>query len=75
MLRPFCLFLCCFLGVFNSPVAHGLLGLNPSLRLRFISKNASLVALYIRATTHGRSRSVVPEPKQFWMAVAVAKNF
>jgi len=43
-------------GVFNSPVAtpaHGLLELSPSLRLRFISENGSLLALYICATTHG----------------------
>jgi len=46
-------FLCCVLGVFNSPVAapvHGLLGLIPSLRLRYISKNVSLIALYTCAT-------------------------
>jgi len=43
------------IGVFNSPVAtpaHGLLGLSLSLRLRFISENASMLALYIYATTH-----------------------
>ena len=43
-------------GVFNSSVvtpAHGLLGLNLSLRLRFISEKASLLALYICVTIHG----------------------
>ena len=44
--------------MFNSPVvtpAHEVLGLSPSLRLRFarISENVSLLALYICATTHG----------------------
>ena len=44
------------LGVLNSPVAtpaHGLLGLRPSLRLQFISENASVLALYVCSTTHG----------------------
>jgi len=48
--------LSCVIGVFNSPVVtplDGLLGLNLSLRLRFISENPSLLALYICATTHG----------------------
>jgi len=52
----FLLFFKCVFGVFNSTVvtpAHGLLGLSPSLRLRFISVNASLLALYTCATTHG----------------------
>ena len=52
----FCLFLCCVLDVFNSPVVtaeHGLLGLNLSRWLRFISENASKLALYICATTIG----------------------
>ena len=49
----FARFLSCVLGVFNGPVAtpaHGLLGLGRSLRLRFISENASLLALYICPT-------------------------
>ena len=49
-------FLSCVFGVFNSLVptpAHGLLGHTPSLRLRFILENASLLALYICATAHG----------------------
>jgi len=44
------------LGVFNSSVAipaHGLHGFSPSLRLRFISENASVLALQICATTQG----------------------
>ena len=48
--------LSCVLGVFYSPVAtpaNGLLGLSPSLLLRFILENACLLALYICATTHG----------------------
>ena len=52
MLCHFCL----FFFFFNSPVttpAHGLLGRNPSLRLRFISESTSLLALYICVTTHG----------------------
>ena len=43
-------------GVFKNPVAapaYRLLGLSRSLRLRFISENASLLALYICSTTHG----------------------
>ena len=58
----FCLFLSCVFGVFNSSVAipaHGLLGLNPILRVRFISENASLLVLYICATTHGPLHQVV----------------
>ena len=50
----FACFSSCVLGVFNSPVttlAHGLLELNPSLRLRSVSDNASLLALYICANT------------------------
>jgi len=56
MLCHLCPFLSCVLGVSNTPVAtpaHGLLGLIPSLRLRFILENASLLGLYICATTHG----------------------
>ena len=52
MLCHFCL----FFNVFSNPVAtpaHGLLGLSPSLRLRSLSENSSLLALYICATTHG----------------------
>jgi len=48
-------FLSCVLGVFNSPVAtptHGLLGLNPSLRLQVIWENASLLCK-MYAATHG----------------------
>jgi len=50
-----CHFCCCVLGVFNSPVAtpaHGLLGLNPSRWLRFISENASKLALYFLCHHH-----------------------
>jgi len=42
--------LSCVLDVFNSPVAtpeHGLLGISPSLRLRFTSENRSLLPLCI----------------------------
>ena len=56
MLCYFCPFFKCVLGVCNSTVttpAHGLLGLSPNLRLRFISENASLLTLYVYATTHG----------------------
>jgi len=56
MLCHFCLFLSRVLGVFNSLVAtpaHGLLGLSSNLRLRYISENASLLVLYICATTDG----------------------
>jgi len=56
MLCHFSLFLSCVLGVSNNPVtttAYELFGLRPSLRLRFISENASLLALYVCATTHG----------------------
>jgi len=48
----FACFLSCVLGVFNSLVvtpAHGPLGLSR----RFIPKNASLLGLYICATTQG----------------------
>ena len=44
------LFSSCVLGVFKSLVAtpaHGLLGLSPSLRLRFISENASLRCVFV----------------------------
>jgi len=44
----FACFLSCVHGVFNSPVAtlaYGLLVIRPSLRLRFVSENASLLAL------------------------------
>jgi len=50
----FCL-LSCVLGVFYSTVAtlaHGLLELKPSLRLRLILENASLLAFYICTSTH-----------------------
>jgi len=56
MLCHFACFLSCVLDVFNSLVAtpaHGRLGLSPSLRIRFIQENASLLASYICATTHG----------------------
>jgi len=57
MLCHFCLFFKnSVLDVFNNPVAtpvYGLLGLRPSFRLRFISENASLLALYVCSTTHG----------------------
>jgi len=46
------------LGVFNSPVAtpaHGLLGFCRRLRLRSISENASLLALYCILCHHPRS--------------------
>jgi len=52
----FACFLCCVRGVSNSPVAtpaYGLVGHSPSLRLRFALENASLLALYICATTQG----------------------
>jgi len=48
-------FLSYVLGVFNSPVAtpaHDLLGLSLSFRLRFMSENTSLLALYICDATH-----------------------
>jgi len=55
-----CVMCACFLSyvfdVYNSPVAtpaHGLLGLSPSLRLRFILQNVSLLASYVCAATHG----------------------
>jgi len=47
-------FLSCALGVFNNPPAtpsHGLLGLSPSLRLRFISENASLLCIFMPPPT------------------------
>jgi len=50
--------LSCVFSVFNSPLAtptHGLLGLSGSLRLRFTSENASFIALYNCATTHGHT--------------------
>jgi len=55
MLCHFCLFLCCVLGIFTPGALppHGLLGLSPRLRLRFIYENVSLLALYICATTNG----------------------
>jgi len=57
MLCHFCLFFKnSVLGVFNNPVAtpaYGLLGLGPNFRLRFLSENASLLALYVCSTTHG----------------------
>ena len=49
-------FLSYVLRVFNNPAArsaHGLQRFSPRLRLRFISDNASLLALYICATTQG----------------------
>jgi len=56
MLCHFCLFFKLCLGVFNNPVAtpaYGLRGHRPSFRLRFISENACLFALYVYVTTHG----------------------
>jgi len=47
-------FICAF-GVLSSPVAtpaHGLLGLRPIRRLRFMLENSSLLALYNCASTH-----------------------
>ena len=52
-----CAIFACFLGcvlVFNSPVAtpaHGLLGLRPSFRLRFLSWNASLLCMFVPPPT------------------------
>ena len=56
-------FLCCVLSVFCSPVAtpaHDPLGLSPSFRLRFISENASLLALYICAITRAGFKPIWP---------------
>jgi len=66
MLCNFCLFFKLRSWCFNRPVAtsaHGLLGLSPSLQLRFISKNASLLALYICAVTHG------PTSRNCWLGL------
>jgi len=56
MLCHFCLFLSCVLGVFNSPVAtpaHELLGLSPSLRLRYIYRRtrACLLCIFVPPPT------------------------
>jgi len=73
-------FLSCVHGVFNSAVAtpaHGLHGLSLSLRLRFILENASLLVLYICASTHftklltwalfiGPCHQWRSQPKFFW---------
>jgi len=37
----------CVLGVFKSPVATPAQGLSSSLRLRFISENASLLCVFV----------------------------
>jgi len=57
MLIHSCLFLSCVLGVFNSPVAtpaHGSSGLARVFDYDLYRRmRASLLALYIFATTHG----------------------
>ena len=51
MLCHFCLFLYYVLGVFNSLVATPAHGPSPSLRLRFISENASLLCVFVPTST------------------------
>jgi len=54
MLCHFCLFLSCVLAVCNSPVAtpaQGLLELSLSVRLQFLSENASFLYIFVTPPT------------------------